>query len=213
MSPIRKAVDEYLALRRGLGFKLCQEGLCSSGSPRLCSRDEANASRRRWHSNGRRSRHTLGPRTWRAGSALCAPSHSTARPATLGPKCRRLDYCHTATAASRRTSTPTTRLDASSKPRGSSNRRRDCVHGPTARCSVCWSSPGCASAKSWGLSAMTSISRRPYSPFAGPNSASRESSLCMLLPDRHASGMRIGEIGSCRDRPQQASSSAITAAA
>lgn len=27
MSSIRKAVDEYLALRRGLGFKLCQEGL------------------------------------------------------------------------------------------------------------------------------------------------------------------------------------------
>lgn len=63
MSTIRRGVREYLALRRGLGFKLHQEGIWLEQFASFLEERRSSASRRNWLWSGPRCRTRLSPRT------------------------------------------------------------------------------------------------------------------------------------------------------
>ena len=97
MNTLREALQEYLELRRGLGYKMHDAGLLL---PRFVSFMEEHQRRahheRGWRWSGRSSRDRCSPPSGRGGCASCAASPAIAAPPTAARRFRRSACCRTA---------------------------------------------------------------------------------------------------------------------
>ena len=88
MNTLREAVQEYLALRRSLGFKLREDGARLADFAAFMEQRKASyITHINWRSPGPRSRRRRLP-SGRGGWDLSAYSHVTGAQATLGRKSR-----------------------------------------------------------------------------------------------------------------------------
>ena len=77
MNRLRKAVGDYLAMRRGLGFKLVRYESGYRSSSRSWSENAARTSPSIWHWSGQHNITTTHPVSGQHDSASCGPSPGT----------------------------------------------------------------------------------------------------------------------------------------
>ena len=144
MSPLQAALDEYLAVRRALGYKLRLSGRLlhrfvdfaeRQGATYITSELAAGMGNAAWLSAARSVGEPPGD-----GAPLCAVLQ---RAASRGPSCRRRTCFLTDTAVLNPTCIATRRSRACSMQPGACHRPRVCGPIRSPRSSVCTWRPGC----------------------------------------------------------------------
>jgi len=109
MTPLLKAVDDYLSLRRQLGYKLRDPGTYLHDFVSFLGRQGASRITTELALHWAMQQRTPSPPTGRRVSAPCGSSLSTTAHQTPAPRSRRWDSSLTGIAASCRTSTASRR--------------------------------------------------------------------------------------------------------